>query len=185
VFVKVKTIANEKQLYCNANWNWGVEEATGDYIAIINADIDFLTPNWDVFLIQNIDKGYEIANPYQSDPVHPTAYMKPPPEDLIYHLNIRGACFMLQGQFARRVFPIPKELVHWCGDNYISWNCKNWIYDIRVNIYHHISKSGEKVDQRLFWNMVEGDVSRWMEMKKDDTMEPIRQMCQARIRSYS
>jgi len=35
-FLIVKTFVNKKQLYCNANWNKGVEMATGDYIAVIN-----------------------------------------------------------------------------------------------------------------------------------------------------
>lgn len=183
-FIIVKTIANDKQMYCNANWNRGVQEAKGDYIAIINSDIDFLTNGWDTFLIQDIDAGYEIANPFQSDAVYPTTYMKPPHEDPIYHLNIRGACYMLQGKFAKTIFPIPSQLVHWCGDNYISWKAKTWTYDIRVNIYHHISKSGAKVEKKLFWNMVSADVDNWIKLSGDTAMEPIRTICRTNVSLY-
>jgi len=180
-FIRVKTIANDQQLYCNANWNRGVKEATGDYIAIINADIDFNTPDWDKYLIEGIDAGNDIANPYQADRVHGQPYMKPSPEDLIYHLNIRGACFMLRGNFARQIFPIPPQLVHWCGDNFISWHKPKYVYDNRAVIFHHISKSGEKLNPIAYWELVAKDVDEWINMTGDQDMLPIKAMCETNL----
>lgn len=177
-FMKVTTVANPKQLYCNANWNKGVELATGDYIAIINSDIDFLTPDWDDYLMENIDLGYELVNPFQSDRVYGNKpYMKPPQEDAIYHLNIRGACFMISRALAAKAFPIPKRYVHWCGDNYISSKAATYLYDIRVNIFHYISKSGAKVDPKVFWTITRRDVKNWIEDTNCTDMDTVLHNC--------
>jgi glycosyltransferase involved in cell wall biosynthesis len=181
-FLTVKTVANSKQVYCNANWNKGVELATGDYIAIINSDIEFLTKDWDDYLIECVDMGYELVNPFQVDKVYPHPYMKPPHEDAIYHLNIRGACFMVSKQFATIAFPIPSNLVHWCGDNWISSKAKTYTYDIRVVIRHHISKSGAKVNLKIFWNMVYKDVLEWITMSGSKEMDAVLQNCQNQLK---
>jgi glycosyltransferase involved in cell wall biosynthesis len=183
-FLTVKTVCNKEQRYCNSNWNKGVELATGDYIAIINSDIEFQTHDWDDYLIENIDLGYQLVNPYQSDRIYPDKpYMKPPHEDFLYRLNIRGACFMLSRDFAKQVFPIPKQLTHWTADNYISRKAKDFMYDIRVSIYHHISKSGEKVDQCKFWTMVQKDVFEYVKLTGDD-MSLVANNCAKNVKYY-
>jgi glycosyltransferase involved in cell wall biosynthesis len=184
-FVNVITKVNKKQKYTNANWNRGVELATGNYIAIINSDIDFLTEEWDDYLIENIDLGYELANPYQQDRVYSEKpYAKASLPDVNGYLNIRGACYLMSKKFAERVFPIPNDYVHWCGDNYISRQVRDFIFDIRVAIYHHISKSGEKVDQRKFWEIVEKDVENWIANSGDITAKPILENCRKRTNQW-
>jgi len=172
-FLNVTVIRNSKQKFCTHNWNKGVKLSTGDYIAIINSDIEFETEEWDDYLIENIDLGYELVNPYQNDRVYNKPYMKPPHEDFLFRLNIRGACFMLSREFADKVFPLPKQLVHWCGDNVISQYARNFMYDIRVIIYHHISKSGEKVPQKDFWLMVQNDVKEYKKLYPSDDISPV------------
>jgi glycosyltransferase involved in cell wall biosynthesis len=184
-FTQVITKVNKKQKYTNANWNKGVELATGQYIAIINSDIDFLTEEWDDYLIENLDFGYELANPYQVDRVYnEIAYAKAPFPDVQRFLDIRGACFMMSQKFALSTFPIPKQFIQWAGDNYIASKARDVIFDIRVEIYHHISKSGEKVDQQKFWTMVEKDVENWIEYSGDFTAEKILENCKKRLKQW-
>jgi len=181
-FLIVKTIANKEQKYCNANWNKGVELATGDYIAIINSDIEFETPEWDDYLMENIDLGYDLVNPFQSDHIYPgKPYQLPPPSDFLYRMNIRGACYMLSKEFAKKMFPIPERYIHWCGDNYLSRNAKTFMFDIRVSIYHYISRSGAKVDQKKFWKMVRQDALNWQEDSGEDFSEVINN-CNKRLK---
>ncbi len=184
-FINVITEANKEQKYCNANWNRGVELSTGNYIAIINSDIEFLTLEWDDYLIENIDFGYDLASPFQKDRVYPgEPYMLPPPTDVCHKMHLRSACFMLSKQFAKKVLPIPSRYTHWCGDNYISYNAKTWLFDIRVAIYHYISKSGEKVDQLKFWKMVKQDCVNWGQDSVED-MTQIIANCDKRIENNS
>jgi glycosyltransferase involved in cell wall biosynthesis len=173
-FITVKTVANKSQLYCNANWNKGVELATGDYIAIINSDIDFLTQDWDDFLIENIDLGYELVSPFQKDNVYPgNAYMLPAPPDVCSKMKLRGACYMISPSLAKRAFPISPRYSHWFGDNVIGREARTWMFDIRVEIFHHISKSGAKVDKKVFWTMVKKDAENYQQDFNDPQPEII------------
>lgn len=185
-FTQVITEVNKEQKYTNANWNRGVKLATGQYIAIINSDIDFLTDEWDDYLIENLDLGYELANPYQVDRVYnEIAYAKAPFPDVQRFLDIRGACYMMSEKLALEIFPIPKQFVHWTGDNYIASKAQHIIFDIRVQIYHHISKSGEKVDQKKFWNIVKKDVENWIEYSGDYTAKKILENCEKRLKQLN
>lgn len=184
-FLKVTVIRNSEQRFCNYNWNKGVKLATGDYIAVINSDIEFETDEWDDYLIENIDLGYELVNSFQNDRIYNHPYMKPPHEDFLFRLNIRGACYMLSREFADKVFPIPKQLTHWCGDNFISQHARNFMYDIRVVIYHHISKSGEKVPQKDFWLMVQKDVKEYKKLYPSDDISPVENTIRKNIEYYA
>jgi glycosyltransferase involved in cell wall biosynthesis len=180
-FTQVKMICNASQKYCNTNWNKGVKEATGDYIAIINSDIEFQKQDWDSYLIKNIDGGVELANPYEQNHVYNKPYGMPPINSFLQRYNIRGCCFMMSKELAKRVFPIPKQLTHWFGDNWIARGAKSYCYDRKVVVYHYISKSGEKVDQLRFWNIVYNDCLEYEKLTKD-YIEPIKQKCIDRIR---
>ena len=184
-FTKVIAEVNKEQKYANANWNRGVELATGRYIAIINSDIDFLTEEWDDFLIENINLGYELVSPYQLDRIyHERAYAKPPMPNVQNFLDIRGACYMMSEKFAKNTFPIPSQFVHWCGDNYLASSTGDTMFDIRVQIYHHISKSGEKVNQKVFWNIVKKDVENWIDYSGDIAAKLILKNCEKRLEQW-
>lgn len=175
-FSDVKWVVNKQQRYCNYNWNKGMELATGDYIAIINSDIEFKRENWDEYLIKHIDEGVELANPYESNHVIPKPYGMPPINSFLENYNIRGCCFMMSKELMKRIFPIPKTLVHWFGDNWIARGAKSYVYERKVNVYHYISKSGEKVDQLKFWNMVYQDCFEY-EKLTGEPVEPIKEKC--------
>jgi len=96
-------------------------------------------------------------------------------------MNIRGACYMLSKEFAKKMFPIPERYIHWCGDNYLSRNAKTFMFDIRVSIYHYISRSGAKVDQKKFWKMVRQDALNWQEDSGEDFSEVINN-CNKRLK---
>lgn len=180
-FTQVRVICNTSQKYCNANWNKGVKEATGDYIAIINSDIEFQKQDWDSYLIKNIDEGVELANPYEANHVYTKPYGMPPINSFLQKYNIRGCCFMMSKDLVKRVFPIPKQLIHWFGDNWIALGAKSYSYERKVVVYHYISKSGEKVDQLKFWNIVYNDCLEYEKLTKEN-IEPIKQKCIDRIK---
>lgn len=181
-FIKVKAFRNNEQRYCNYNWNFGVSQATGDYIAIINSDIEFQKNKWDGYLIEDLDFGYAVASPYQSDAQYysKTPYQLPPPPDPQANMHLRGACFMISKKFAESIFPIPLNLIHWCGDSYISKRAASWIFDIRTSIFHHGSKSGAKVDQKVFWTMVSQDVDNWEALSGEEVTN-LKNLCKERF----
>jgi glycosyltransferase involved in cell wall biosynthesis len=184
-FITVKTILNTKQNYTNYNWNLGVNKSTGDFIAIINSDIELLTEEWDDYLIECLELGYELVNPYQTDDVYNCNYMKPPQDDFLYRYNIRGACFMMSRRFVDRVFPIPKKLIHWFGDNYISQKLKDWLYDIRVVIKHYISQSARTMKMQDFWGMVYKDSQEYKKLFPDDDISPVENNIKSQLKYYA
>lgn len=184
-FINVVVLRNKEQKYCNYNWNKGVSLATGDYIAIINADIEFETEEWDDFLIENIDLGYELASPFQSDRVYPDKpYMLPKPPDVCSRQHLRGACFLMSRPFANKVLNIKTKCKHWFMDNLIGDLADTWIFDIRVSIYHYISKSGEKINQFNFWTMIAEDVKNYVKETGNEQPE-IARTCRKNIQYHS
>jgi hypothetical protein len=166
-FCSVKILANNSQKYCNYNWNKGVELATGDYISIINSDIEFETAEWDDYIIENLDMGYQLVNPYERNKNFTTPFGIPPQTYFLNINHIKGCCFSMTRKFADSVFPIPKELVHWFGDTYISDKLRDTMFDIRVVIFHHGSKSSSKVNNKFFWELVYKDCLEYEKIKPE------------------
>ena len=164
-FTDVKIFANNSQKYCNFNWNKGVENATGDYISIINSDIEFLTDEWDDYLIENIDLGYELVNPYEQNKNYQEAFGIPFQNYFLNINHIKGCAFMMSRKFVNENFPIPPQLVHWFGDTYLSDKLKHTMFDIRVVVYHHGSKSSSKLNNKFFWKLVYKDCLEYEKIK--------------------
>jgi len=64
-------INNDKNIGVAASWNQGIKEAKGDYICIVNNDIEILTPGWLGFFKKRLDKSTSI---YWTSPM--TCYSK-------------------------------------------------------------------------------------------------------------
>jgi glycosyltransferase involved in cell wall biosynthesis len=134
---------NDSQQFVNANWNKGVELAHGDYIAFVNNDILF-SEYWDVPLINELqNKDTIIASPFQVDSGCMTPYGK---ADRAGNIDIRGACYMMKTKDAKKIFPIPSQLKHWCGDSWLAWMAtdvlkKKSVFTEMSCIHHYGSKS--------------------------------------------
>lgn len=162
-FTDVIVHQNEKQEYCNGSWNIGVRAATGDYICVINSDIEFDQKDWDQMLIEKQKEGYELVSPFERNRVYPEPYQQVPLPSPVHHLNLRGCCFMMSKELAKRIFPLRNDRCkHWCGDNIISNAAKTWTFDKRVCVHHYLSKSSAKVNPVEFTKMTQEDILNYM-----------------------
>lgn len=175
--VRLTKTRNPEHSWTNASWNMGVRLATGDYLAILNSDIT-VSPHWDTELIRMLDKKQcSIACPMEKrgdklialDPViaqfHPGM--------------IKGACFMFRRQETKKFFPIPPELKHWCGDNYLADRAaesKGVAFCASAIITHAITQSGKFIERGLYNRTCYWDVVNYQKMSGRDMTEVIRQI---------
>lgn len=162
-FTSVVTHCNDHQKFCNANWNQGVAMSHGDYVAVVNNDIEVECSNWDQIFIEDVKNGYELVSPFERNRVYPQAYQQSPLPSPVHHLNLRGCFFMMARGLINRAFPINAERYqHWCGDNVISANAQTWIFDNRVSVLHYLSKSSAKINPEEYTRMTQRDILHYM-----------------------
>lgn len=162
---------NPKHSWTNASWNMGVQLATQPYIAVLNSDIT-LSSSWDEYLIETLE-GATIACPFERrgnkvfdlydihKKVHPAM--------------IKGACFMFKAKDKNKLFPIPPELVHWCGDHYLAdmaTKLKGVKFNRRAIITHKPSSSSRLINEEEYNKIIKKDILNYQKLSKRD-MEPI------------
>lgn len=158
---------NNKQKWVNYNWNLGIKLATQPYVAFLNSDI-LLAPHWDGFLVGGLDAGATVTCPYQRINGQP---MKMSPfQEQISPNQINGSCFMVRKQDADTFFPIPSQLFHWCGDNWIADHSTHTRYVKDVVIDHAISKSNPKTKE--YYHLVIRDLLEY-ERLAHRSMRPV------------
>jgi GT2 family glycosyltransferase len=154
-------VFNKKQLYVNANWNKGIELAKNKYVCIANNDITF-SKDWDMHLIAELQKpDVWIASPYQTDPAYPTPYGK---HDRAGNIDLRGSCFMINKEIIKTIGYIPKDMLIWFGDWWLTWETKRHgklcVFTDKSVIHHYGSKSSVGMMQgrkELFQHIIRGD----------------------------
>ena len=163
--IRLTKTHNPKHSWTNASWNHGVRLATGDFIAVLNSDIT-LSPHWDTELIALLEKRQcSIACPME---VRGDKLVSLDP--IIQQVDprmIKGACFMFRRQETKKFFPIPPELTHWCGDNYLADRAnesKGVAFCASATITHAITQSGRLVDRKLYNETVYNDVIRYQHL---------------------
>lgn len=143
--------------WTNAAWNKGVAHATSDYIAVVNSDITF-SNHWDTHLIHKLQR-HAVACPLEDR--QGTLIELDPIIEATDPKMLKGACFMFKRRDIGTLFPIPQQLVHWCGDNYIA-DRANEIAGVAWSehaiITHAITQSGRLIDKKLYWETVHNDV---------------------------
>lgn len=157
----VKVIHYPKNVFINKAWNHGAEISTGEYVVLMNSDIT-LSKNWDKLLIDALEKTKRtIACPFERNPQTQTPFSL----DLFMRINmpnmIKGPCFMFRKSDVPALFPIPEEIVHWCGDNVLADRAEKMggvVFVRDAQIYHYVTQSGKRMDQSEYTQRVFKDV---------------------------
>lgn len=154
-------VFNEKQEYVNANWNKGIAMANNEYVCVANNDITF-SRHWDLPLMDQLhNEDVWIASPYQTDPAYPIPYGK---HERSGNIDLRGSCFMLKKRMIEQVGFIPRDLIIWFGDYWLTVQAqkhgKRCIFSDKSVIHHYGSKSSIDMMQdrkKLFFQILRGD----------------------------
>ena len=158
-----KVVHNKKQEWVNHNWNVGAEMATGDYVAFLNSDIT-LSKDWDKYLVSALEHPqhpFTVACPYETNINTPVPFTLDP-LILKYIPNmIKGPCFMMRKSDVPFIFPIPKQIKHWCGDNWISDKSESMngtVFAKKAVINHLISQSSNTLKPSVLQNRTYKDI---------------------------
>jgi glycosyltransferase involved in cell wall biosynthesis len=175
--VRVTKTRNPHHSWTNASWNMGVRLATGDFIAVLNSDIT-LSHHWDTELIRMLEKKHcSIACPMElSQGKHVT--LDPVIQKVDPHM-IKGACFMFRRQETKKLFPIPPELTHWCGDNYLADRAsegKGVAFCAGAVISHAITQSGKLIDRETYQEVTRNDVLAYQALSGRDMSLVLKHM---------
>lgn len=146
----IRVIHWEENKWVNPAWNYGAKIAEGDYIAIINSDIE-VSKDWDKYLVAALEmplRKFTISCPFETNPYEKTPYSL----DSFFRKHvphmIKGPCFMFRRKDVDALFPIPEQIKHWCGDNWLADKANalgGVAYARKAQIYHHITQSGKRV----------------------------------------
>ncbi len=166
---RLTIVKNFKQEWVNHNWNTGVELAKGDFIAILNSDI-VVSENWDRYLASGLLR-HTVTCPWEHTKNHPELYTLDPKIEKHFPHMIKGACFMFKAEDKDKLFPIPEELKHWCGDNWIADQAEklNGVKFIELaTIYHYMTQSGKSVDRKRYVERVNKDLDNYQKLTGKD-----------------
>ena len=163
--VALTRIYNDKQKWVNYNWNLGVKRAVGTHIAVLNSDIE-LEKDWDKFLVDELRRS-TVACPYEKNSHSQTPYALTPLFEKYCPNMIKGACFMFKAEDRDKLFPIPDNIKHWCGDNIIADRAQSLGGTSFVKqsvFYHYVSKSGATVKKQDYLKRIKKDVDEYEKM---------------------
>lgn len=149
--------------WTNAAWNKGVAHANSDHIAVVNSDITF-SPHWDTHLIHKLQRA-TIACPLENR--GGTLVSLDPVIEATDPNMIKGACFMFKRKDVGAMFPIPEQLVHWCGDNHLADRANELAgvaWSEHATITHATTQSGRLIDKKLYWETVYKDVLAYQKL---------------------
>lgn len=156
---KIRVITNNRNLYVNPAWNWGVSQSTTEKIIIANDDIviksfDRLISNIDEFLKPN-----QIIGPCKS------CFNKSDSELYIERSNERNygwGVFMVL--YRESYTQIPNELLIWCGDN--IQHSSNDSYKFKgINIQ---SKMSTTINNKKVLPMAQNDLYKFNDYYNDN-----------------
>jgi glycosyltransferase involved in cell wall biosynthesis len=167
---------NDAQQWVNYNWNLGVSKARGKYIAVLNSDI-ILSLSWDSHLKAVLETN-TVACPHTLKSVGGYSFRQAidPRISSIDSKMIQGACFMFKKSDRKYLFPIPSQLKHWCGDNWIADRANERMgvgFSLDATIIHDVSASGKTVDRSVYKERVLKDLEEYEKLSGRD-MSPIR-----------
>lgn len=159
---KLIKLANAQHSWTNFSWNKGVEVASSPYIAVINSDV-FTPPNWDFDLIGSLRKG-TISCPYERTSHNGPSYKLLDVHSKHFPHMIKGSCFMFRADDKDKLFPIPPQIKHWCGDNVIADRARELngtYFNPNVIITHLVSQSARTIPQAKYNERIKEDLKQY------------------------
>lgn len=179
---RIQLVTNKEQKWINYNWNNGVQLASYPYIAIFNSDIE-VSPFWDKYCIENLSHSM-ITCPYELEGNTAFTIKKffPP-------YMIKGCCFVFKEKDKNKLFPIPFNLRHLCGDNVIADQCMlhggKVFFDKRFVITHGVEQSSKDMDKKEYYRMFLNDIQEYMKLpsskKSLHWMQPILKVIEGNV----
>lgn len=133
----------------NPSWNLGVEQIGDfDYLSILNDDV--ILGNWFFFKVADIFSAHEdcgVVCPETSKNLQAFRRIQHAPQGSVRGKMLRreGWAFTMRSGLAREVFPIPKELKIYCGDDWL-WLLSHekgyfWFRNAGNVVYHAVGDS--------------------------------------------
>lgn len=153
----------DKNEWINAAWNWGASMAKGNYVAFLNSDIT-LSKHWDKFLVAGLEspiKKATVACPFETNPGIPVPFGLGGFFQKNFPNMIKGMCFMLRESDTAKIFPIPDQIKHWCGDNWIADQAEKMdgvSFVKNAQIFHYGTVSGKRMDQSTYSRRIYQDI---------------------------
>lgn len=156
-------VKHQEHSWFNKTINYGVALATGDYILVLNSDVQ-LSKDLDKHLIDSL-ASCTIACPYEQ--VGKKLITLDPMIKKVHPEMIKGACFMFKKSDREKLFPIPDSLTHWCGDNYLADRAQKFdgvTFNSDAVIKHAISQSGKLIDKATYNKIIKKDLINYQKM---------------------
>jgi glycosyltransferase involved in cell wall biosynthesis len=165
--IRLTKTRNPVHSWTNASWNIGVSLSTQEYVAVINSDI-LLSKNWDRHLITLLQT-CTIACPMEKR--GETLIKLDPIIESVQPGMILGSCFMFKRTDIHKLLPIPKQLVHYCGDNWLA-DAASYEDGVKFSsksvITHAVSGSGRLISREEYHRITFCDVMKYQELSGQD-----------------
>lgn len=182
--VEITKIFNTENYWVNYSWNLGAKLAKGEYVAILNSDI-ILSKNWDLPLIKLL-QDCTIACPLELKSNDEKTFLQEL-HPLVAEIDpkmINGACFMFKKEDVSKLFPIPSQIKHWCGDNWLADHA-NDVRGVKFaspqdksTIKHFVTRSGATLDPFKYKTRILRDVEEY-ERVSDRNMKKLKERINA------
>lgn len=167
----LRIINLKKNEWVNYAWDLGAKKATGEYVVEANSDITF-SKNWDKYLIEALEGSERlIACPLETNPQTSVPFALPYFMMKDFPNMIKGPCFMFRKSDYKKLFPIPSEIKHWCGDNVIADRAEalgGVVFVKKAIIFHHITVSGRRMKPSKYQRRIMKDVIAYEKLSGRD-----------------
>lgn len=172
----LRIIKNNKQQWINYNWNLGAVEAKGNYVAILNSDLT-VNKDWDKFLVAALDfqgRKFTISCPFETSPRIKKPFTLDPFIRKHFPKMIKGAAFMFRKEDVPKLFPIPSNIKHWCGDNVLADRANKMggvIFINKTTIFHYGSQSSNRLNMTVLTDRVYQDLLAYEKFSGNDMID--------------
>lgn len=159
-YPNVRYIRPEKNIFVNGAWNLWVNEAKGEYICIMNNDLE-LTQGWNQPLIDNLVDNILVTSPIYTlwdKPFNWTWYKW----NSWNPMNICGHCFVMRKE-TRTPIPDNFKIRYWDNRQYEhiirEWGIEMPIYNSKI---HHYESKTVKSKNKMIDYIIEEDSKQWV-----------------------
>lgn len=160
---EIKVVNWSKNRWVNPAWNYGAKIAKGNYIALLNADIT-VSKDWDKFLVAALETPghkFTISCPFETNPGTSVPFSLDSFFRKHFPKMLKGPCFMFRKSDVPKLFPIPKQIKHWCGDNVLANRADKMggvVFTSKAVIYHYGTQAGKRLPRTKYTNRIYKDL---------------------------